>query len=186
MFLPRFLNAIRRLCPAHHKIYPRGCRVRPWVFPHSNEHRPLPGNSPVLRTSAGKAIEGDNRHAYSETFAVNRGVVQGAIDSPWYFLLAAELLFKEADSHPDHGVDLQLPEGKLLRLEYADDAALLCRSVQEATERLTSISVIGRHSLDAEVSKPKTKAQRLQAAQKAVSDCRHPARVEGRIRRAPA
>eukprot|EP01043_Picozoa_sp_COSAG02_P130918 COSAG02_NODE_68660_length_231_cov_4.090909_1_plen_48_part_10 len=26
--------------------------MRPWVFPHSCEHRPLPGSSPVLWTSA--------------------------------------------------------------------------------------------------------------------------------------
>lgn len=34
--------------------------------------------------------------------------------------------------------------------------------LEEATSRLTSISVIGRKILDAEVSIPKTKAQQLQ------------------------
>ena len=85
---------------------------------------------------------------------------------PWYFILAAEMLFRTADNGDDHGIDLDLPGGNLVRLEYADDAALLCNSIEEASSRLSAISVIGREMLDAEVSIPKTKAQRLQQTPK--------------------
>eukprot|EP01043_Picozoa_sp_COSAG02_P064446 COSAG02_NODE_9427_length_2219_cov_7.830889_1_plen_52_part_00 len=46
----------------------------------------------------------DGTFALPKKFDVQRGVVQGAIDSPWYFILAMELLSKEADGQG--GVDL--------------------------------------------------------------------------------
>ena len=67
--------------------------------------------------------------------------LQGPIDSPWYFILAAEMLFRTADNGDGHGIDLELPGGNLIRLEYADDAALICSSTEEASSRLTKISV---------------------------------------------
>eukprot|EP01047_Picozoa_sp_COSAG01_P085458 COSAG01_NODE_18784_length_1053_cov_2.015723_1_plen_190_part_10 len=88
------------------------------------------------------------------SFPINRGVVQGAIDSPWYFILALECIFKQCDNHG--GIDIGLPTGNLLRLEYADDAALLCASISEASLRLTKISVISRKLADMEGSRPKT------------------------------
>jgi hypothetical protein len=91
------------------------------------------------------------------TFPVDRGVIQGAIDSPWFFIVALECIFRRCDT--DGGIDLGLPSGNILRLEYADDAALLCRTNQEATLRLTRIAVGSRHYADMEGSRPKTEAQ---------------------------
>ena len=104
----------------------------------------------------------DGTNTYSASFGVHRGVVQGAIDSPWYFILALELIFKQSDC--EGGIDMDLPCGKILRLCYADDAALLCNDGIEASVRLTSIAVYSRKHADMEISRPKTEAQDVRKA----------------------
>ena len=49
--------------------------------------------SAVVRVS-----QSDGTNVYSDPFPVRRGVVQGAIDSPWYFVLALECIFRRCDS----------------------------------------------------------------------------------------
>ena len=56
--------------------------------------------------------------------------------------MCLEVIFRECDNQG--GINLDLPSGNVLRLEYADDAALLCTSTQEATLRLTAIAVCSR------------------------------------------
>ena len=106
--------------------------------------------------------DGSGTDTYSDKFGIDRGVVQGAIDSPWYFILALELIFRESDS--EGGIDLDLPCGKILRLEYADDAALLCNNDTEATTRLTGISVHALKKADMDISRPKTEGQDVRKA----------------------
>ena len=42
----------------------------------------------------------DGNHVYSETFEVRRGVIQGGIISPIFFILALEQLFRLHDKNP--------------------------------------------------------------------------------------
>jgi hypothetical protein len=53
---------------------------------------------------------------------------------------------------------LNLPCGKILRLEYADDAALLCASTSEATLRFTRIAIASKQLADMQGSRPKTES----------------------------
>jgi hypothetical protein len=46
----------------------------------------------------------DGTDAYSGTFPVDRGVIQGAIDSPWFFIIALECIFRRCDT--EGGIDL--------------------------------------------------------------------------------
>jgi hypothetical protein len=106
----------------------------------------------------------DGTDVFSTPFDVNRGVVQGAIDSPWHFIIALECIFRRCDN--DGGIDLGLPCGNILRLEYADDAALLCKDINEATLQLTRIAITSRKLADMEGSRPKTESQVCKPATK--------------------
>ena len=60
---------------------------------------------------------------FSKAFDIGRGVVQGDIVSPIFFILALDQLFQECDDKYAKGVRC----GKLLTIKtlgYADDAAL--------------------------------------------------------------
>ena len=48
----------------------------------------------------------DGATVYSKPFRIARGVVQGDITSPIYFILALELILELHDRHPDKGVKL--------------------------------------------------------------------------------
>ena len=48
----------------------------------------------------------DGKQVKSNTFAINRGVVQGDITSPLYFILALELILRRHDMFSDKGVSL--------------------------------------------------------------------------------
>ena len=62
----------------------------------------------------------DNKVSYSEPFPIRRGVLQGDITSPVYFILALDAILRIHDIHPDKGV----PFGDRVvhTLGYADDA----------------------------------------------------------------
>ena len=64
----------------------------------------------------------DGKQVKSEIFQVRRGVVQGDITSPLYFILALDYLFHLHDNVTGKGVTF----GDILihTLGYADDAAL--------------------------------------------------------------
>ena len=72
-----------------------------------------------------KSTDGGNVH--SATFPINRGVVQGDITSPLYFILAFDLIFRRHDTVPDKGITLM--DTVLHTLGYADDVA----TIEEAT-----------------------------------------------------
>ena len=46
----------------------------------------------------------DGKQVNSDTFAINRGVVQGNFTSPLYFILTLELILRRHDQFPDKGV----------------------------------------------------------------------------------
>ena len=73
---------------------------------------------------------------YSDVFKVRRGVIQGDIISPIFFILAMEQIFRTYDRSPT-GVSV----GNYLQigvLGYADDAALVSLSPELMSERLTN------------------------------------------------
>ena len=64
----------------------------------------------------------DGKTSSSSTFPINRGVLQGDITSPLYFILALELILRKYDSRSDKGVSFA--QVLLHTLGYADDVAI--------------------------------------------------------------
>ena len=112
--------------------------------------------------NARTAVSGvDGQTVFSKSFNIRRGVVQGDITSPLYFILALELILELHDRHPDKGINLG--GTNIHTLGYADDAALLDYDVVTASERVTSISQGSRQDADMEISVPKTKGMHVSA-----------------------
>ena len=89
--------------------------------------------------NARTAVNGsDGETVYSQSFPILRGVVQGDITSPIYFILALELILELHDRHSQRGV--KLGPNTIHTLGYADDAALLDYDNNTATERVTAIA----------------------------------------------
>ena len=80
----------------------------------------------------------DGEKVCSDSFRIDRGVVQGDITSPLYFILALELILKKHDTHEGKGV--QLGDQLVHTLGYADDAALLDNNIQVASRRVNAIA----------------------------------------------
>ena len=101
----------------------------------------------------------DGEQVDSESFVTNRGVVQGDITSPLYFILALELILRRHDSFPGKGIPLA--DVMLHTLGYADDAALLDsgddEGVERASRRVTSIAKGSTQDADMVISIAKTK-----------------------------
>ena len=76
----------------------------------------------------------DNKSVKSEVFDIRRGVVQGDITSPLYFIfLALEAILRRHDNKPGKGV--KLADQIIHTLGYADDAALVDEGDDEGVER---------------------------------------------------
>ena len=101
----------------------------------------------------------DHTTVLSDLFPIRRGVVQGDITSPLYFILALEHILRLHDVRRDKGV--MLGQTIIHTLGYADDAALLDvgdeAGIARATDRITTIAAGSRASADMEISKSKTK-----------------------------
>lgn len=65
----------------------------------------------------------DGKMFSSSIFPIRRGVLQGDITSPLYFILALELILRRYDSRDDKGVTFA--EMILHTLGYADDVAII-------------------------------------------------------------
>ena len=88
-------------------------------------------------TARVRGLNGD--HVYSQSFKVRRGVIQGGVLSPIFFILALEQLFRTHDPTPD-GIKL----GNYLQvgtLSYADDISMMETSVENLSKRVTRIAV---------------------------------------------
>ena len=101
----------------------------------------------------------DGMKVKSDVFCIRRGVVQGDITSPFYFILTLELILRRHDAVVAKGVSLT--NTILHSLGYADDVALIDRGdtigIQRATTRVTSIADGSRDDVDMEISVSKTK-----------------------------
>ena len=125
----------------------------------------------------------DGQTVLSDAFPINRGVVQGDITSPLYFILAIEIILRTHDVHPAKGVNLG--EQRIYTLGYADDVALLNSSISVATERVTAIAKGSKADADMTINIGKTEVmhvERQRAVTKTTSEeakrvckfqCRH-------------
>ena len=106
----------------------------------------------------------DGSEVKSAIFEINRGVVQGDITSPLYFILALELILRRHDQFAAKGVPLA---GTIVHtLGYADDAALIdcgdAAGVTRASMRVTSIAAGSERDADMSISISKTKVLHVQ------------------------
>ena len=93
------------------------------------------------------------------------GVVQGDITSPFYFILALDLILRRHDKVRGSGVTLL--QTIVNSLSYADDVVLAeygdAAGIRRATKRLTSIAKGSRLDADMEVKLSKTKTLHCRA-----------------------
>ena len=101
----------------------------------------------------------DGKTVTSAPFQVNRGVIQGDITSPLYFILALELILRRHDAVAEKGTEFG---GRNLHtLGYADDAALIDTDLHVATTRVTSIATGSKRDADMEISISKTEVMQV-------------------------
>ena len=107
----------------------------------------------------------DGKTVKSDTFQIWRGVIQGDLTSPLFFILALEAILRRHDRVQDKGV--KLGNTIVHTLGYADDAALLDdgdeAGICRATERVTNIALGSRAEADMEISIKKTKVLHVRA-----------------------
>ena len=101
----------------------------------------------------------DGQQVRSDSFPIKRGVVQGDITPPLYFILALELILRRHDDFADKGVPLA--DAIIHTLAYADDAALAeegnTQGIQRLTDRVTAISRGSNRDADMFINIDKTK-----------------------------
>ena len=120
----------------------------------------------IYKAACGMArVRGLNgKTIYSKSFKVRRGVVQGDIISPVFFILAMEQIFRLHDNEGDGvAVGNHLHIGVL---GYADDIALASLSTDKMTDRVTSVARGSREDADMNINIKKTKT--LHVAEQAV------------------
>lgn len=110
----------------------------------------------------------DGKQVKSDTFTIDRGVVQGDITSPLYFILALELILRRYDLFAAKGIPLA---GAVIHtLGYADDAALIdygdAEGLARATLRVTEIAKGSKKDADMEISIDKTKVLHVRDQEK--------------------
>ena len=101
----------------------------------------------------------DGGTVFSNSFQIRRGVVQGDITSPVYFILALELILAMHDRHQSKGVDFN--QIRVHTLGYADDAALLDYDDCVASQRVTDIAQGSEADADMQISVAKTKTMHV-------------------------
>ena len=106
----------------------------------------------------------NGKTVYSQHFEVRRGVIQGDIISPIFFVLAMEQIFRLHD-HSADGITVgnHLHVGTL---GYADDVAIISESPARLSERVTSISKGSEADADMQISIKKTKSLHIAKQEK--------------------
>ena len=124
-------------------------------------------------TAACTTVKGaDGQEIKSHSFPIRRGVVQGDVTSPLFFIIALELLLRRHDVEKEKGV----PLGATLihTLDYADDIALIepgdyvLVGLERVSRRLSALSKGSRVDADMDISMkaknydyPRPRASRL-------------------------
>ena len=106
----------------------------------------------------------DGQYTYSKTFNIERGVIQGDIISPIFFIIVLDQLVQRYDKS---GKGISVGHIKELRvLGYADDAAMCEMAVEDMTKRLTEFADAAAQEADMTVKLVKTYSQHLQQQEK--------------------
>ena len=101
----------------------------------------------------------DGQHVYSKSFPVRRGVIQGDITSPLYFIIALEAILRKYDNITGKGVPFG---GRMLHtLGYADDAALIDSDTAMASRRVSSIARGSKEAADMQINIAKTECMHV-------------------------
>ena len=106
-----------------------------------------------------KVASTDGSDITSEPFPIRRGVIQGDITSPLYFILALDLILREHDVMQDKGIIFG--GERVHTLGYADDAALLDNRLKTATARVTAISQGSKRDADMTINIKKTEVMHV-------------------------
>ena len=106
-----------------------------------------------------EVTDADNKKARCDNFNIDRGVLQGDITSPLFFIMALELIMRCHDAaRPDKGVSMA--DTIIHVLGYADDAVILedgtQKGVQAITNRVNSISKGSKEDADMLLNADKT------------------------------
>ena len=92
----------------------------------------------------------DDKTTSSSTFPIKRGVLQGDITSPLYFILALGIIIRIYDSRDNKGVSFA--DVMLHTPGYADDVAIIEKGDEEGvsrlSERVTAIAKGSKKSAD--------------------------------------
>ena len=110
-------------------------------------------------TGIARVRDTDGKYAYSGSFRVCRGVIQGDIISPILFILALDQLVQTADKS---GTGVKC--GRILHLRvlgYADDAALIEPTVDAMTERFSNLADASKSEADMQINMSKTVSQHV-------------------------
>ena len=101
-------------------------------------------------------------------FKISRGVLQGDILSPLFFILTLEYILRMHDTTHSKGVNLG--GSRIHTLGYADDLALTDNGnatgrnpIASTSERTTSIAAVSRERADMKVKITKTKVMYVRA-----------------------
>ena len=117
--------------------------------------------SATARTKV-KSIDG--QVVLSEKFPVRRGVIQGDLTSPIYFIIALEAILRRHDNINGKGIDF---DGvRLHTLGYADEAALIDSGPSISTERVTSIAQGSKRDAEMQINMTKTKCMHVKRQQR--------------------
>ena len=118
-------------------------------------------NSATART---KVKGTDGEYILSDKFPVRRGVIQGDLTSPIYFIIALEAILRRHDKISGKVVDFG--GVRLHTLGYADDAALIDDCTVRASERVTSIARGSKKDADMQINISKTKCMHVKRQQR--------------------
>ena len=114
--------------------------------------------------SAVTRVQGTNGSTtYSDSFPIRRGVLQGDITSPIYFILALEAILRDHDCQ-QRGV--RFGNQLVHTLGYADDAALLDNRTVNASARVSSIAVGSKKDADMIINVSKTVCMHVRRQEK--------------------
>ena len=116
------------------------------IPPHSAPERLIHYSADKIVKSSKKGVvrikQQDGEIAFSESFNIERGVLQGDIFSPVCFIAGLDRIFRLHDQvNPGMTVGTGAYTVRMSKFEYADDAALIDEDAKQATARVTSLAI---------------------------------------------
>ena len=105
----------------------------------------------------------DGEDVLSDKFPIRRGVIQGDLTSPIYFIIALEAILRRHDKVDGKGIDFG--GVRLHTLGYADDAALIDECPHRSSERVTRIALGSKKDADMQINISKTECMHVKRQQ---------------------